>query len=70
MPAIAPTTVIAWDPEWEEYTVKRGRASHHTGDYQDAVDTAAAMAKGGAIVDRVPKSRRRAPAWLAVGGAK
>jgi hypothetical protein len=66
----APTTVIAWDPEWEEYTVKRGRASHHTDAYDDAVATAAVMARGGAIVDRVPKSRRRAPAWLAVGGAK
>jgi len=61
--ATAPTTVIAWDPEWEEYTVKRGRASHHTDAYDDAVGTAAVMSKGGPVVDRVPKSRR-------VGGAK
>lgn len=61
----APRTVIAWDPDWEEYTVKRGRASYHTGAYDDAVETAAVMAKDGPVIDRVPKSRR-----TVVGGAK
>lgn len=57
-----PTTVIAWDAEWQEYTVRRGRSVFHTDDYADAVGTAAAMAKGGPVVDRTPKSRRKAAA--------
>jgi len=55
-----PTTVIAWNAEWQEYTVRRGRSTFYTDDYADAVGTAAAMAKGGPVVDRTPKSRRKA----------
>lgn len=55
------SVTVKWDDDWGEYCVTKGRSTYHTNDYADAIGTAHAMAKGGTVVDKVAKSKRKNP---------